>query len=470
MTEEYDLIIIGSGSGNSLIDERWEHQKVAIVDGGTFGGTCLNFGCIPTKQYVYPATLAYETTHMQRLGVQAELVNVSWKQMRDRIFTRIDAISEGGLNYRKTLDHVTVIEEYAHFVDTHTLQTDSGRQLHAPKIVIAAGSHTTIPENIDGVNSPLVHTSDTIMRIEKLPQSLIIIGGGFIAAEFAHVFSSLGTEVTQLHRSETLLRGADELISERFEHNARKQWSVYTNTPVHAIETDENAQQVTVRAEHEGEEKNFNAELVLLAVGRTPNSASLNLKDAGYDVLDGGFLAVDQYQRALSKGKVVEGVFALGDISSPWMLKHVANAQMRAVQHNLWASEDLHSAEDNIVPAAVFTHPQIASVGLTEKQAMQRAEEEGFNIVTKIQKYGDTAYGWAMEDDEGFVKLIARTDTAELLGAHIMGAEASLLIQPLIQAMSFGQDVRTLARGQYWIHPALTEVVENAILGLELHA
>ena len=179
---------------------------------------------------------------------------------------------------------------------------------------------------------------------------------------------------------------------------------------------------------------------------------------------------MDRFHRVLSGGNPVDGVFALGDISSQHLLKHVANAEMRTVQHNLTHPDSMRETDERYVPAAVFTHPQIACVGLTEDEARQKGQREGFEITVKVQNFGDVAYGWAMEDQVGLCKLIARKDTGELLGAHLIGEESSLLIQPLIQAMSFGLSAQDMARGQFWIHPALTEVVENALLGLELDA
>ena len=160
-------------------------------------------------------------------------------------------------------------------------------------------------------------------------------------------------------------------------------------------------------------------------------------------------------------------MWALGDVSSPYQLKHVANHEERVVQANLlkgWDADDLESFDHRFVPAAVFTHPQIASVGMTEAQA----RKTGIDITVKSQAYGDVAYGWAMEDTTGFCKLIADKGSGKLLGCHIIGPQAPTVIQPVIQAMSFGLGVREMARGQYWIHPAMPEVLENALLGLEL--
>ena len=168
-------------------------------------------------------------------------------------------------------------------------------------------------------------------------------------------------------------------------------------------------------------------------------------------------MIVDQYQET-----VVPGIYALGDISSPYALKHVANHEARVVRHNLRNPDDRWITDHRFVPAAVFTEPQIAAVGLTEEQAKRR----GIAYVVGRRDYGGTAAGWAREDSNGFVKVLADPATGLLLGAHVIGPEAATVIQPLIQAMSFGQKARDVARGQYWIHPALSEVVENALLAV----
>ena len=200
------------------------------------------------------------------------------------------------------------------------------------------------------------------------------------------------------------------------------------------------------------------AEAILVATGRTPNGDQMDVDKAGIELLADGRVKTDEFGRTTA-----EGVWALGDVSSPYMLKHVANAEMRSVQHNLLHPEDLRPLPHDNVPAAVFTHPQIATVGRTEKQA----REEGFDVTVKVQNFGDVAYGWAMEDKTGICKLVADRATGQLLGAHLMGPQASTLIQQLITAMAYSLDMREFTRNQYWIHPALPEVVENALLGLE---
>lgn len=465
----FDLIIIGSGSGNSLLSDEWADRRVAIVDGGTFGGTCLNVGCIPTKMYVYPAELAHSTVEAAKLGIDTGLEAVHWPKIRDRIFARIDAISAAGRHYRDAeQDNVTLFSENARFTGPKTLRTASGAELEGGQIVIAAGSRPVLTQ-IPGQDLPQVHTSDTVMRIPELPKHILIVGGGFIAAEFAHIFASFGSEVLQINRSEKLLRHEDRDVSDRYTAAAQRQWNVRLNCTVGAIhELPDGRVRAVLEQTDGGPPSEVDVDVVLMATGRRPNTDSLDVQAAGFDLGPHERLSVDQYQRVLANNQPVEGVWALGDVSSAYQLKHVANHEARTVAHNLVHPDALRASDHRYVPAAVFTRPQIASVGMTEETAKQHAAEHGLQIVMNLQAYGSTAYGWAMEDNDGFVKVIAEKGTGKLLGAHILGHEASMIIAPLIQAMSFGIDAHTAARGQYWIHPALTEVVENALLGLDV--
>jgi mycothione reductase len=456
--EHFDLAIIGTGSGNSLVTPDFEGKRVAVIEGGTFGGTCLNVGCIPTKMFVYAAEVATSARDAARFGVDVTVQGVRWADVRDRVFRRIDPISEGGRRYRIEGPGTTALLGHARFTGDRRLTIDLGvegeRTITADQVVVATGAHPVVPEVVadSGVD---FHTSDTIMRIDDLPERLVIIGGGYIAAEMAHVFSSFGTAVTVVARSSLLLRHLDDDISTRFTALARTQWDVRTDTEVTRVER--HGTGVRVHLEDSSGASTVDGDLLLVATGRRPNTAELGVEEGGIELHDDGRVVVDEVGRTSAPG-----VWALGDVSSPYQLKHVANAEARAVAHNLVHPDDLRPLPHEHVPSGIFSHPQIASVGLTEQECVER----GIAHVTKVQAYGDTAYGWAMEDTTSVCKVIADPATGLLLGAHLMGPDATSLIQPLIQAMALGSTVGELARGQYWIHPALAEVVENALLGL----
>lgn len=460
----YDLVIIGTGSGNSILDQRFADWKVAVVEEGVFGGTCLNVGCIPTKMFVHAADMAVAPEESARLGVDSELRGVRWRDVRDRIFGRIDEIAEGGKQYR--IEHadnanVTVYQGHGRFTGHKELSVKTGdnsraETVTADRFVLAAGSRAAVPD-IPGLSDVDYHTSDTVMRIDELPNRAIILGAGFIAAEFAHILTSFGVDVTVVTRSGAVLRAEDDEVSTRFTELMRDRVDLRTNrTTVAARNTGDG---VALDLDGAQGPETVSANLLLVATGRVPNTDLLNVAATGVTTLDSGHAKVDDYQRT-----GVDGIYALGDMSSPHELKHVANVEASVVQHNLLHPDDPAPADHRYVPHAVFSHPQIASVGLTERQA----REHGARYVTATQDYGGIAYGWAMEDTTGFAKLLAEPQSGLLLGAHIIGPQAATLIQPLIQAMSFGLDAASMAHGQYWIHPAMPELVENALLDLPL--
>lgn len=452
-TTHYDLVVIGSGSANSLVTHELHDWKIAIVEEGVFGGTCLNVGCIPTKMFVVPATIAHEAADSGRLGLHPAQLEADWPAIRDRIFGRIDPISAGGREYRlHGSPNVTLYEAHAEFLAPKTLRLSSGETITGDRIAIGTGSRPVIPPPVAESDVPY-QTSNTIMRLEKLPERLIVIGAGYIAAEFAHVFSSFGVKVTVVSRT-SLLRGIDEDIAARLTAIVRDAWDLRIGVDVTAVSG--TADDITVEL---SDGSSVHGDELLVAAGRIPNSDRLGLDKAGIETHDDGRIKIDEYQRTSA-----EGVWAIGDVANEWQLKHVANKETRVLAHNLVHPDDLWATDNRFVPSAVFTYPQIAQVGLTEREAVA----QGKRYVTAIQDYASVAYGWALADPPGVCKLIADPDTGQLLGAHLLGEQASTLIQPLIQAMQFGLGVHDMARGQYWIHPALTEVVENALLALDI--
>ncbi|HEU0257593.1 MAG TPA: mycothione reductase [Microbacteriaceae bacterium] len=456
---DYDLLVIGAGSGNTLIGPEFDEWSIALVDDGEhFGGTCLNAGCIPTKMFVHVADVAGDAADAARLGWHQPAGHVDWPALRQRIFGRTDAISAAGERYRATeCPNVTLVRESVVFEDAHTVVTAGGRRLRGRVVVVAAGSRPrplTAPHDDD----PAIYDSDSIMRIDQLPASMIIAGGGAVAMEFAHVFSSFGVRVTIVNRSPRLLRTLDDEVSRAFTDIATRRWHVHAGSPIVRVARD-GAQLDVVTADG----AHHLAESLLVAQGRIPNTDRLGLAPF-FDVVDGR-LSVDDAQRAQHDGAVVPGVYALGDICSAYELKHVANHQARLVRHNITHPDAPHRGNPGPVPAAIFSHPQVAHFGLTEAEALRRYGRD--HVVTARYDYAGTAYGWAFEDTTGFCKLVVSAPDGAILGAHLIGPQASILLQPLIQAAALGRGVRGLARAQYWPHPAAVEVVENALLHAE---
>ena len=312
--EHYDIVVIGSGSGNTILDEDFADRRAAIIDSGAFGGTCLNVGCIPTKMFVLPADFASSPSEAVRVGVDLQFRGASFASIRDRIFGRIDSISKAGLSYRQGLDNIDVYTGEAAFIDAHTLEV-GGRCITADQIVLAAGSRPRVPD-VPGLDDPsmagLIHTSDTIMRLAELPQRLVILGGGLIAAEFAHIFSGLGSQVTVINRSGRMLRHEDRDISQRFTEQMGRRVRLRMAEGLVCVDRDPGGHLVVLTVDGDGVDYDYPADVVLNATGRVSNGDRLNLPAAGVDVDDDGFVVVDKHQRTN-----VEHIWALGDVCSP---------------------------------------------------------------------------------------------------------------------------------------------------------
>ncbi len=446
-TERYDLIIIGSGSGNS-IPGFLADWKIAIVERSTFGGTCLNVGCIPSKMFVMPADVAVTAGSSDRLGVDVRFHGADWAAIRDRVFGRIEPIAEGGREYRAVgSPNMTLIEGTARFVGDRTLDVE-GRVVTAPHVLVAAGSRPVVPP-IPGLVETGFHTSDSIMRLDTLPERLGIIGGGYIATEMGHVFSALGSRVTLINRSNTLLRDHDAEVARRFTEVFGQRVDLRLgHVPTH-VERRDGA--IVIRSG--GEE--IEVDELLVATGREPNSDLLDVEAGGVTCHHHGTVVVDEHLRTAT-----EGVWAIGDIANQYQLKHVANREAQVAFWNIAHPDELRTIDHRAVPAAVFSNPQVAAVGLTQAEA----DADGIDYVVGRRDFGGTAYGWALVDETSFCKVLVERASGRLVGAHIIGPQAATLIQPLVQAMQFGQTAEEVARTPYWIHPALTEVVENALI------
>ena len=447
--DAFDLIIVGSGSGNAIpgfLDD-W---KIAVVERDVFGGTCLNRGCIPSKMFVMPADIAEESRHSLRLGVDVRFHGADWTAIRDRVFGRIDPIAEGGRNYRANgSPNIKLIEGTARFVGERVLDVE-GDRITAPHILVAAGSRPVVPP-IPGLVETGFHTSDSIMRLDALPDRIGIIGGGYIAVEMGHVFAGLGSNVSLFNRSEVLLRAQDEEIAERFTEVFGRRLRVELHLRHLPNKIERRGDAIVIHCH--GEE--VEVDELLVATGREPNSDLLDADEGGLTCHHHGTIAVDEHMRT-----TVDGVWAIGDIANDYQLKHVANHEATVAFWNIGHPDDLKSISYKAVPAAVFSNPQVASVGLTE----QEARADGRDFVVGRRDYGGTAYGWALADETSFAKVLVDRTSGLIIGAHIIGPQAATLIQPMIQAIQFDQTANDVTNGQFWIHPALTEVVENALI------
>lgn len=451
----HDLLIIGTGSGNAVVDESFGDLDVALVEERKVGGTCVNFGCIPSKMLAHTADLTDAITAADEFGIEAQLRAVRWRAVRDRVFGRTDAVSAEGRDSREQADNITFYQGHAEFTGPRRVRianTDIG-DVTAEQIVVATGGRPVIPPAVADAGLPY-ETSDTIMRIEAPPRRLAVLGGGYIAAELAHVFAAAGSAITIIDKGDCLLGGPqDKQIRDAYTDAVRDHYDLRLGAEVSRIDGSPG----DLRLELD-DGSTVRADMLLVATGRTSNADRMNLAAAGIDTCDDGRIAVDKFCRTSA-----EGVFALGDVSTPIPLKHVANREAAAVAHNLRHPDRLRPVSHERVPSAVFTDPQVASVGLTEAAC----SEQHPDYLVGIKQFDEVAYGWAMEADTGMCKVLVDAASRKILGAHILGPQAATLIQLFVLAMEFGIRADDLATQPYWVHPALTEVVENALLDVE---
>ncbi len=450
--KRYEVIVIGSGSGAIIADEALGHgMRVALVDRGPLGGTCANVGCIPSKMLMVPADRIMEIREARKLGIVAEVQDIDFHAIMERMRRQR---AEGQREMREGLHGVPNFDFYelvGRFVADHTLEVGDQR-IQGEKIFIVAGARPFIPP-ISGLDHVPYLTNDNVFDIEERPESLVIIGGGYIACEFAHFFSAVGTRVTVIQRNAHLSPEEEPEISRLLQRKMGERMEIHTATEVTRVAPAAEGCVVIGRDRRTGQEREFAGQQLLLAAGRRSNADLLEVEKAGIATDSRGYIAVNEYLETN-----VPKVWALGDVIGKHMFKHTANHEAVLAWHNSHsnhrAAMDYHAA-----PHALFTHPQIASVGLTEAAARKTHK-----IMVGRASYSDIAYGDALVETEGFAKVIAAADSGKILGFHIIGPCAATIIQEVINAMS--SDEANQGLSALHIHPALPELVIRALNNL----
>lgn len=455
--KEYDVIIIGSGSGANLVNDALAHNKtVAIVDKGPVGGTCLNVGCIPTKMIVYPADRIMEIREAQKFGITAEIKEIDFVSIMERMRK---AVKKSHDNIQKTLDEAEDFDFYgneARFTGEHTLDV-AGQTIKGKTIFIVSGARPLIPP-IKGIESIEYLTNETALQLTGRPESMVMIGGGYIAAEFAHFFEAMGTKVTIIQRNKRLVHDEEPEISELLKMSLSRRMTIHTNTE--AIEVRQTGKVTTVVAKERdsGKQVEVVAQYVLIAAGRKSNADVLMVKNTGVKTDEKGYIVVDDFFETSKKG-----IWAFGDALGKKMFRHSANHQAELVWHN--AAHGKKSRMNFLtVPHAVFSYPEIASVGLSEEQAIKLMGKH--EVLVGKAMYREVARGEAMMETEGFTKAVVHRKTGKILGYHIIGPQASILIQEVVNAMEGDGNIWSVAKGMH-IHPALSEVVLRAFVKLD---
>ena len=458
--KNYDLIVIGSGSAMNLVDPMLQQNprmKVAVIDKDEPGGICLTRGCIPSKILLYPAELVRIIEEARELGLDVELKKADFSKIMARMRNLIDADIDSIRNGLSNSENIDYYHDSAEFVAPYTLKV-SGETIASKMIFLCTGSQPVIPQ-IEGLEEVGYLTSDTAFRLEYLPSSIAIVGGGYIAAEFGHFFSAMGAKVTILGRNPQFLPEEEPEVSALAKLVLGKHIDIATNHEVRGAEKLANGRK-RLRAfdRTSGEELVVEADEVMIAAGRGPTTGILHPERGGIKTTKTGWIEVDDYLETSQPG-----VWAFGDADGKFPFKHVANYESQKVYYNAVLKRST-KVDYHAVPSAVFTYPEVASVGMREKEAAEKFGDD--NLLIGFYKYEDTAKGEAMNVKGYFVKVIVQKETLRILGAHIIGPYASIMIQEIINLMyTERQDARPLMNSMH-IHPSITEVVDRAFSSL----
>jgi len=451
--KEYDVIVIGSGCGMNIIEEALAHDlSVALVDKGPIGGTCANLGCIPSKMLIFAADRITEIQEAGKLGIGTQIKNIDFNFIMERMRKSVRENREHmrrGITETKNLGFY---EGEGYFVSDYTIEVN-GEKIKSNKIFIASGSRPLIPP-IKGLDDVDFLTNETVLQLKERPESIIIVGGGYVAVEYGHFLAAMGTKVTILEMADRLVLAEEPEIAEVLNNELGQRMNVYTNVRAEDVQGNELGVNVTTTDAKSGAKKEFKAQRILMAVGRRSNADLLRVRNTGVEVDKRGFVMVNEYLETSKKN-----IFAVGDINGKQMFTHVANAEASVAADNA-----IHGSKTKMdygaAPHAVYSHPQIASVGMTEETARKTHK-----VLVGKAKYSDVAKGEAMMEETGFAKAVIDADTGKILGFHIIGPYAPILIQEVINAMASGISIDHIQASMH-IHPALTELVPMSLINL----
>ncbi|RXA21908.1 dihydrolipoyl dehydrogenase [Methanosarcina sp. MSH10X1] len=454
--ENYDLIVIGTGSAmnyiNSIIDSNPE-MRVAIIDKDEPGGICLTRGCIPSKTLLYPAELIREVENAPFFGIKLEIENIDFlgimERMRRKIGEEIEAIKKS-LTENPYLDYY---HESVEFISPYTLKAGE-KTLHSEMIFLCTGSRPAIPP-VKGLEEAGYLTSDTVLELVECPKKLAILGGSYIAAEYGHFFSAMGAEVTVIGRNSQFLPQEEPEISRLAMMKMSEYMQIITNHEAVEVRKEESGQKVVIaKNRNSGQEVKVTVDEILVATGRVPNTDILHPERAGIKTDTQGWILVNEYLETSQPN-----IWAFGDANGKYLLKHVGNYESGIVFLNAILKEKV-KADYHAVPHAVFSYPEIAGAGMGEREAVEKYGEE--RIVIGLKFFEDTAKGAAMEVRDYFVKVILDAEEEKILGAHIIGPHASILIHQIIPLMyTESRSPEPIMRAMD-IHPSLSEVVTRA--------
>ncbi|MFX1578804.1 MAG: dihydrolipoyl dehydrogenase family protein [Promethearchaeota archaeon] len=456
--QEYDLIVIGSGVGMRILGLAHEYGlKSAVIEQGPIGGTCLNRGCIPTKILTYLADVIMESKQVSKLGVNFKITDIDYPEIMQRMKDQVKTLSDRQLGMINDVKNIDLYQGTGAFIGENVLEV-SGRKLTASSIIIASGSRPLIPR-IKGIDEVEYLTNDEALQLMVQPNSMLIVGGGYVAAEFGHFFSAVGTDVTIIGRNEYLVKNEDTDVSTLLKDELAKRMNVYTNYEVIEVKEEDGQKIAVSRNRESGEIERFKGEVLLIAAGRRSNADILHPEMTGVQVDENGWIIVDDYFRTSKMG-----IWALGDAIGRYQFRHVANEEYRVLWHNMMQQHenDYRKMKYDAIPRAVFSYPPIATVGMT----LREAKNAGFKILVAETDYSWVAKGFAMGNPPSLVRIIVNEESRKILGSTIVGPHAPILIQEIINLMYTSEGTDEKLFEAIHIHPALSEVVQRVLYKL----
>ncbi|MBE7504468.1 MAG: NAD(P)/FAD-dependent oxidoreductase [Verrucomicrobiales bacterium] len=446
-TKEFEAVVLGGGSAGFAAARTAAAAglQVAVVEGGPeLGGLCILRGCMPTKTLLQAAEVRHLVQRAGTWGLHPLRADFDWPAIRQRK----DDLVRGWADYRReqlSQGRFSLIRAHARFLDPHRVALSDGATLAARHFVIATGSVVS-PPPLPDLHAVGYLTSDEVLTLDKLPRSLIVLGGGPVALELAQCLARLDVAVTVVQRSAHVLRGFDEDAAQVVEAALRRETlRVFTGTRLLGVTRDAGGK--SARFEHAGRVETVTAEEILLALGRSPNTATLDLDQAGVRTDQGRILANAEQQTSAPH------IFAAGDCCGPHDLVHLAVQQGEVAGHNLAHPHRRRHMDYRLLVRVVFTEPQVAAVGLTEKEARAAGRE----FLTASYSFADHGKALILAATEGFVKLLADTRTGEILGGSVVGPLGSELIHEIVVAMHGRMTVGQLASLPHY-HPTLAEI------------
>lgn len=449
--KKFDVLVVGSGAGLEVASfAASKGLSVALVEEGPLGGTCLNRGCIPSKMLIHSADVVETIRSSQKFGIKSQIEEIDFTSIIKRVSEVVDTDSSGIEKSLREGSNPTLYKTQGRFIGPKQMQVGN-EQIEADKVFIVGGTRPSIPSLL-GLDVTPYLDSTKALRLEKQPEHMVIIGGGYIAAELAHFYGALGTKITILVRGDRMLGNEDEEITDWFTKEFSQKYDILFNTETESVSYSDN--KFTIKLKGNGNNK-IHAEQFLVAVGRKPNTDILDVKAAGVEMDDKGYIKVDEYLETN-----VEGIWAFGDIIGILPFRHTANDQVRFSLRNAFTEKKV-PFDPFAIGHAVFSSPQIGGVGKTEQQL----KKEGIPYKIGRAELKDTGMGGALQEN-GLAKVITDETGQKILGVHIIGPQASVLIHEAIVAMKATGNVDAITNSVY-IHPALPEWLQRAFFAIE---